>query len=99
MTFKEMFLWVTGVLIAIFLLSFYFFGLDSFFQPKQEALRYKTFRQSQSYNEGMARRLNDLKLQYESAKDENQKSSLREVIQHEFSAHPEGSLPSYLEIF
>ncbi len=96
---KEAFLWITGVLIGIFLLSLYFFGLDTFFRPKEEALRYRTFKQSQSYNEGMVRRLNDLKLQYESSTNPVQKQTLKAVVIHEFSVYPESSMPDYLQSF
>lgn len=80
------------VLRGMGLLSF------SFFAPKEEAVRYKVFKESQTYNDGMIRDLQELKLQYLSANDE-QKLALRGIVLHRFSVYPIDRLPPDLAAF
>lgn len=92
---------VLGILIAIgvvFGLGIIGFAYDEFFLPKHEALRTKIFHESQSYNDGMIRDLEDLKLQYIQANDTS-KAALRSVIIHRFSIYPKEKLPSDLQQF
>jgi len=70
----------------------------SFFAPRIEAVRYNTFQQSQSYNEGMIRDLEDIQLQWNAATPE-QKSVLRAVALHRFEVYPLDHLPPDLQNF
>lgn len=70
----------------------------SFFKPKVEQLRYDTFKQSQSYNDGMVRDLQNLRLQYMQANAEQQ-ASLKAIILHRFAAYDTTALPPDLQAF
>jgi hypothetical protein len=70
----------------------------AFFSPKVEQVRYNTFKQSQSYNDGMIRDLEQLKLQYITALPE-QKVALRGIIIHRFSVYDTNALPQDLQAF
>ena len=77
------------------ILSFY---LYSYFAPKYEQVRYDTFKQSQSYNDGMLRDLQDLKMEYIKANDE-QKAALKAIVIHRFSVYELEKLPYDLRGF
>ena len=70
----------------------------SFYAQKYEQVRYDTFKQSQSYNDGMLRDLQDLKIEYIKANDE-QKSALKAIILHRFSVYDVDRLPYDLRSF
>jgi len=88
---------IIAVLALIFLLNLFGFMNFQFFAPKVEAVRRATYEQSQAYNEGMVRDLENLKMEYESA-DDMHKAGLRSVIMHRFSSY-HGQLPSDLQSF
>jgi hypothetical protein len=77
------------------ILSFY---LYSYFAPKYEQVRYDTFKQSQSYNDGMLRDLQDLRLEYIKANDE-QKAALKAIVLHRFAVYDVDRLPVDLRQF
>jgi hypothetical protein len=70
----------------------------SFFAPKVEAVRFKTFKESQSYNDGMLRDLQDLKREYLKA-DPAHQEALRELTIHRFSVYDINRLPPDLQAF
>jgi hypothetical protein len=74
----------------------YFYSM--FFSPRYEAIRNETFHNSQSYNDGMIRDLQDLKLEYLKASPV-QKDALRSVIIHRFSVYEKERLPLDLRDF
>jgi hypothetical protein len=87
-------------ILAVFLvvgsiLSFY---LYSYFAPKYEQVRYDTFKQSQSYNDGMLRDLQDLRMEYVKANDE-QKAAIKYIAIHRFSVYDIDRLPVDLRVF
>ena len=90
-----------GSIIAFFAMCFVLrlFGVFSFgfFAPKEEAIRYKTFKESQSYNEGMIRDLENLKMEYIDG-DAPHKVLLRSIIIQRFAAY-QGQLPPDLQNF
>ena len=92
---------VLGIL-AIALLAFVAnvagFASLSFFKPKVEQLRYDTFKQSQTYNDGMVRDLQNLRLQYMQANAEQQ-ASLKAIVLHRFAAYDTSRLPPDLQAF
>lgn len=87
-------------ILAVFIvvgsiLSFY---LYSYFAPKYEQVRYDTFKQSQTYNDGMLRDLQDLQMEYMKANDE-QKAAMKAIILHRFAVYDVDRLPIDLRSF
>jgi hypothetical protein len=70
----------------------------SFWAPKMEQVRYDTFKESQSYNEGMIRDLQNLKIEYFRA-NSDQKEALKAIILHRFSVYDVNKLPDDLQVF
>ena len=70
----------------------------AFYAPKYEQVRYDTFKQSQTYNDGMLRDLQDLRIEYIKANDE-QKAALKAIIIHRFSVYDIDRLPYDLRAF
>lgn len=70
----------------------------SYFAPKVEAVRYKTFQESQSYNEGMVRELETIRLQYATATPE-QRIILKDTALHRFAVYPGDRLSPALQAF
>ena len=70
----------------------------SFYAPKYEQVRYDTFKQSQTYNDGMLRDLQDLQMEYTKANDE-QKAALKAIILHRFAVYDVDRLPPDLQSF
>jgi hypothetical protein len=70
----------------------------SFYAPRYEQVRYNTFKQSQAYNDGMIRDLQNLKMEYIKANDE-QKAALKAIVIHRFSVYDIDRLPTDLQIF
>jgi hypothetical protein len=84
------------VLIAGFSLISY--AGYSFFAPRYEQVRYDTFKQSQAYNDGMIRDLQELKRDYLAANDE-QKGALKALTLHRFEVYDIRRLPPDLQAF
>ena len=93
---------IFGLIASVALLGFFgnLLGLFSFafFNPKIEAVRYRTYQESQTYNEGMVRDLENLKMEYIQASPE-QRGMLRSTIIHRFSVYPTDRLPMDLQAF
>ncbi len=89
-------------LIALVGLTFFFGGLNlasySFFAPKLTAVDNKVFHESQQYNDGMVRDLENLKREYLQATPE-QKSALKGTIIHRFEIYPRDRMPPDLQNF
>ena len=83
---------------VIFGLSYFSFSMDRFFAPKQEALRRQVFEQSQAYNAGMLRDLENIQMEYQIATPAG-KAALRAISIHRFEAYPEDQLPADLHNF
>lgn len=102
---KAAFTWLAlavGVLLSVVFLAFFFNGLDlsifKFFAPKVEQVRRDTFEQSQSYNEGMRRDLENIRNQYLSATDPAAKDALAATFKHRAEGYP-NQLPYDLQAF
>lgn len=98
---KEFFVSIGGLIIVIG----FFMGLGylsylgyAFYAPRYEQVRYDTFKESQSYNDGMLRDLQDLKMEYMKANDE-QKAMLKAIVLHRFSVYNINRLPTDLQVF
>ena len=69
-----------------------------YFAPKYMATDNKVFHESQQYNDGMVRDLENLQMEYMNA-DADHKQALRAIILHRFSVYPEEKMPANLRNF
>lgn len=92
------FIWIIVIAVLLGLANVLGFASFSFFAPKIEQVRYNTFKESQSYNDGMIRDLEDLKMEYFKASTE-QKEGLKAIILHRFAAFDINKMPDDLQIF
>jgi len=89
------------VLMAIavmFGLSFLSYQAYDYFAPKYRAIDNNVFKQSEQYNDGMVRDLENLQLEYLNA-DASHKDALRAITLHRFSVYPEEKMPPNLRNF
>lgn len=89
---------VVGLFVLLEAVNIFAFGNYAFFAPRYTAVQNKVFQQSQQYNEGMVRDLEDIKRQYLNATPE-QKETLRALAIHRFEVYPEDRLPPDLDQF
>jgi hypothetical protein len=68
------------------------------FAPLTEQVRYDTFKESQAYNDGMARELSSLRLQWASA-DIVRKSVIKAAVLQQYGAYDRARLPADLQSF
>ena len=98
---KEMFGAVGAVVVGaflIFVLSFGGYEMYKFFAPKYRAVENQVFKESEQYNDGMIRDLENLQLEYINA-DKEHKDALRAIVLHRFSVYPEDRMPPNLRNF
>lgn len=90
------------ILVGVFGLSLAFNGMDSanraVFAPINANIDRKTYENSASYNEGMIRDFENLKLEYLKGTPD-QKDALKATIIHRFSVYPYNRLPADLQTF
>ena len=92
-----------SILVLLILLSF---GLSytsyfsySFFAPRYTAVDNKVFHESQQYNDGMLRDLENIKREYQSATPEG-KAALKATALHRFEIYPRDRLtPDLLNFY
>ena len=99
--FKEIsaiFVTIVGALALIFGLTFLGYKSYEFFAPKYRQVDNEVFKQSEQYNDGMIRDLENLQLEYIKATAE-QKDALRAITLHRFSVYPEDKMPPNLRNF
>ena len=99
--FKEMFGAVGAILMAallVFALAFGGYEMYKFFAPKYRAVDNEVFKQSEQYNDGMIRDLENLQVEYINA-DAEKKQALRAIVLHRFSVYPEDKMPPNLRNF
>jgi hypothetical protein len=92
---------IGGVVIAIlfvFGLSMGSYELYKFFAPKYRAVDNQVFKESEQYNDGMIRDLENLQIEYMAA-NETQKAALKDIILHRFSVYDDNRLPGNLRSF
>jgi hypothetical protein len=98
---KEFIAGASALVIGIALiigLSFLSYGMYSFFAPKYRAVDNQVFKESEQYNDGMIRDLENLQMEYMSA-DKDHKEALRAIVLHRFSVYPEDRMPANLRNF
>jgi hypothetical protein len=79
-------------------LEFIGFNVWAYFAPRRVAVENQVFHESQAYNDGMVRDLENLKMQYQQANDA-QKLALKDVVLHRFAVYPLDRLPVGLRSF
>jgi len=102
---KDFFELVFSSIIGIVLFVLVVFGLSyggyesyKFFAPKYRAVDNQVFKQSEQYNDGMIRDLENLQLEYVNA-DKEHKDAVRAIVLHRFSVYPEDKMPPNLRNF
>ena len=83
---------------ALFGLSYLGYESYKFFAPKYRAVDNQVFKESEQYNDGMIRDLENLQLEYIKA-SADQKDALRAITLHRFSVYPEDKMPPNLRNF
>lgn len=89
---------LASFIATAFILNFAGLASFSFFAPKVEQVRFDTFKQSQAYNDGMLRDLQNLKLEYLRSNPEQQ-AALKAIVIQRFSVYPIDRLPPDLQAF
>lgn len=69
------------------------------FAPLEEAVRRDVMIESRAYSEATTRRLYELKIQYDTAPNDDAKASIRALALHESRAFDRTRLPRDLQIF
>jgi hypothetical protein len=99
--FKDMLVVVGGVILAgllLFGISFGGYEMYNFFAPKYRAADNKVFKESEQYNDGMIRDLENLQMEYVNS-DADKKQALRAIVLHRFSVYPQERMPANLRNF
>jgi len=89
---------IVGAILLIFGLSYLGYESYKFFAPKYRAVDNQVFKESEQYNDGMIRDLENLQMEYINA-DAEKKVSLRAIVLHRFSVYPEDKMPPNLRNF
>lgn len=97
---------IFGIVGSLVLFVGIIFGLNyagymgtAFFAPRYEAVRRDTMIQSRAYSEASTREIYRLKLQYQQAKSDDEKSTIRAFVLHESAAFDRDRLPNDLQSF
>ena len=89
---------IIGLVALSFVLNVAGFAQYSFFAPKYTAVDNKVFHESQQYNDGMVRDLENIKREYQSASP-GAKDALRATAIHRFEIYPRDRMPPDLQNF
>jgi hypothetical protein len=87
-----------GIVVLIGGLSYLGWASYDYFAPKYRATDNKVFKESEQYNDGMVRDLENLQMEYTDA-DQAHKDALRAIVLHRFSVYPEDKMPPNLRNF
>ncbi len=74
------------------------FGIYWFAAPARVAIDNRVFHESQAYNDGMARDLDNMRMQWLSATPEA-KTAIAATVQHRFAGYDAARLPADLQLF
>jgi len=69
-----------------------------FLAPKYRAVDNMVFKESEQYNDGMIRDLENLQMEYVNG-DADKKQALRAIVLHRFSVYPQDRMPPNLRNF
>jgi hypothetical protein len=75
------------------------YHLYAYLAPKYESTRRDVMLESRAYSEGQTREIYRLKLQYQQAKSDDERSTIRAMALHEASAFDRHRLPFDLQSF
>jgi hypothetical protein len=92
---------IIGILMLLIIVSIVVFGslgINWFARPLEVKIENKTFQESQAYNEGMNRDLENIRLEYVSASPEK-KAALRAIALHRFSIYKNNLPPDLLNFY
>ena len=98
---KEVFTFIAtviGIVALVLGLSFVSYELYAYFAPKYRAVDAQVFKESEQYNDGMIRDLENLQMEYMKAND-SQKAALKDIILHRFAVYDVNRLPNNLFSF
>ena len=98
---KEFFVMVgiaLSALALVFGLTYFGYQMYGFFAPKYRAVDNQVFKESEQYNDGMIRDLENLQMQYMNA-NADQKAALKDIILHRFAVYDVNRLPNGLFSF
>lgn len=96
--FKEISAIVIGWVAFIAVCMFGSFFAYQYFAPKYRAVDNEVFKQSEQYNDGMIRDLENLQVEYING-DADKKQALRAIVLHRFSVYPAEKMPPNLRNF
>jgi hypothetical protein len=96
--FKEISAVVVGWIAFVIVAMFGSFWSYQYFAPRYRAVDNEVFKQSEQYNDGMIRDLENLQMDYVNA-DRDHKDAVRAIVLHRFSVYPEDRLPPNLRNF
>jgi hypothetical protein len=96
--FKEISAIVLGWIALIVICMFGSFFAYQYFAPKYRQVDNEVFKQSEQYNDGMIRDLENLQVEYVSG-DADKKQALRAIVLHRFSVYPVDKMPPNLRNF
>ena len=86
--------WVAFIAVCMFG-SFFAY---QYFAPKYRAVDNQVFKESEQYNDGMIRDLENLQMEYINS-DTDHKQAIRAIVLHRFSVYPEDKMPPNLRNF
>ena len=89
---------IVATIVAISGLGFLSYKAYEFYAPKYRAVDNQVFKESEQYNDGMIRDLENLQMEYAKT-DDAHKDALRSIILHRFSVYDENRLPYNLRSF
>jgi hypothetical protein len=89
---------ILGFVMLVFGIGLLSFGMYAYFAPKYAAVDNQVFKESQQYNDGMVRDLENLQLEYVNS-DADKKDAIRAIVLHRFSVYPQDKLPPNLRNF
>ena len=89
---------ILGFVTLVFGIGLLSYGMYAYFAPKYMAVDNQVFHESQQYNDGMVRDLENLQMEYVPA-DVDKKDALRAIVLHRFSVYPQEKLPPNLRNF
>ena len=96
--FKEMSAIVLGYIALVVMVMFGSFFAYQYFAPKYRQVDNEVFKQSEQYNDGMIRDLENLQVEYING-DADKKQALRAIVLHRFSVYPVEKMPPTLRNF
>jgi hypothetical protein len=89
---------IAAAVAVVIGLTFLGYAITDYFAPKYRAIDNKVFKESEQYNDGMVRDLENLQLEYMNA-DKEHKDALRAIVLHRFSVYPVEKMPPNLRNF